>query len=72
MSWLLSDRKIARLEALEERIQNTKLPPIFGQLENGDYFFYSDRCFIKIGPVLAREFGAEKYERMDQDAEIGW
>jgi hypothetical protein len=72
MSWQLSPRKIARIEALEERTRNKTRPPIFAGLENGDTFFYHDRTFTKIGPILARELGAATYERIDEYAEVEW
>ena len=72
MSWQLSERKIARIEALEARILDKKRPPIFAQLENGACFFHGDRSFRKVGPVLARELGAAMYERIAEDAEIEW
>lgn len=72
MSWGLSDRQIARIEALEERMRKKDQAPIFFEVEIGSTFFLNDRIYLKTGPILAREFGSDKMERIDFYAEVGW
>lgn len=72
MSLSPDERKLARMDALERRIQDKTLPPIFAELETGQSFFFRDRIFLKVGPVLAQEWGSETWTRMDPYDEIAW
>jgi len=60
MTFGYSERKIARLDALDERMRKKDKASIFYEGEIGDTFFLQDPLCVKNGPILAREFGKER------------
>lgn len=72
MSMSPDERKLARMDAFERRIRDRRLPPIFTELETGQSFFFKDRIFLKVGPVLAQKWRSETRTRMDPYDEVAW